>query len=340
MGLFPAQVSAYLIDKAISSSPFDVTDALKEKPEFAEGRILRNFSEWNERELIYISKLFWDDKFNKSILKGYRGVEVEFNNDGYQIVVNSDADTYELIRLKIQYIANISRFNIRCEQIDIIDFAATCPGCSRIKSPSGAYSGVLGAWLNSGNPSKTIVGITCNHVATEHDKFGSGTTIYSKTGDEIGNVAASKKIHEWDVAAGKRDVNKADIAFIRPMDISIVDFGLGSSNSKPNGECRLSQISRSTKKDIRLFGQTGNPIDGKIVAVAPGVVVGMGKRYKFKDVAVIDVGNFGDSGSLVLSPDDKIGGIFFAVKIRGKTIKGYVNKWRYILSEMNANFSY
>lgn len=348
MSLIEAKVAAYLIDRALILPSTEVDSVIDETPKFARGRTLKDFNVLNAQQLRFISRLFHTDTSFSQFLRGYRGTGVEKGESGeYKIVIYGDEQSCPIISRTLSHLGDIIRdFQIVCEQIDYAEFASTktlirCGEC--IRQPSGTGSGTMGAWLKRKNPNGKPVGFTNNHVAVEFNKYQIGTEIFNNRNLKVGEV----EFYEDLIPNKPPNIydNYVDLALISPDDSISLDYCLGLRSSlteiaPPTGDVDLEEKYDENNPEVYLC-RKNEILSGSIIGIMnPFYLNTSADQYRFVDVIVIDVGEQGDSGAMVIDQNRKIGGVFFAVGWKQRRKVGYVNKWEWVCHYSKVDINY
>lgn len=353
MDLKRAKITAFLLDRAITLNPAEIETANRENPSFLGGPNWFNFAEWSRDDIAYISRLFWNWSEPKRLVHGYQGVGIEKNDHGdYTLVISADAVTFREFLKAANYIDQKTELPVVCHQVENAQFATLpsskyrCSGGACIVSPGSGKKGVLGAWLQeqSGLLPPTV-GITNNHVAAEFNKFGIGTIISDDKGVDVGEISYIQRLHKWN--PNNRRYNKVDLALIKPIQKSIIDYSVNGYKSGPSHCVDLEQIFNGQNpsppgNNIKLCKSVGFSENGRILGMQLycHVLDDNLNKFMFEDSVRIDTGALGDSGSLVLDTNGGVGGIFFALRFNRSTkrFEGLVNKFDHVISATNANF--
>jgi hypothetical protein len=348
MNIFIAKVAAYLLDRAIHLNPQEVEKAFYENPPFSGGRPLKNYCIWSSESLRFISKLFWDDHYQKPVIEGLFSIGVSKTGDGELcILVTGNEKTCAIFKKKIPNIKQLAQhpIPIYCEIAENATFSSNqsnnpCPGGSCIVPPSLKGYGTLGAWLDIDAPASISLGLTNNHVAAEFNRFPKGTPIADFNGNTIGNIYDYVPLTPWNPQVG--DYNLVDIAFISPDSNNVQTSTLGCCGNKLINDFDLEDNFLSGKKTFMCANKCVLK-EGYVTRIGVAVYLRNpynGIKYKFIDIPQIDFGDPGDSGSVIYDGSSSAGGIFFAT-ISGVGFKvGCVNKWEYVSKASGLTFRF
>lgn len=233
--------------------------------------------------------------------------------------------------------------SLQFKQSGPIAFAQSisCAGGASISAQSGLETGTLGGWLRT--RTDETIGITNNHVGADFNSFWSGDVIVhpgvqdSNTGQPLGHLvgAVPLRVHNplHPIA------NRADVSWLRPLQSVQADQSI--AGRLPSGEVDLLNLFYSQNQPIVVWmkGKTSGPINGTMAAVRSSLFITHQNRgYLFENQLELAIGaQKGDSGSLVLTNKNEIGGLFFAVKDPGE---GFANPWQDVTIETGLSFDY
>lgn len=366
MNILIPKITAYLIDRAVFLCPNEVVKAFNEQPSFAEGKPLKHFTVLSENTLRQICQLFWQDRdAHEMLVKGFQGagVEKDENRTGmYQIALHGDKKACKQLYIHINHIKKAcSPFNIKTVEIEDATFAQ----CSHIKhtggqGPQGPYrkheggfpmktpckqgTGIFGGWfrreLNFLKERRRFVGITNNHVASVFDTYRPGVILSNEQGECIGQLETSIQLKPFTPLENK--MNDVDLALIRPYLPDQVNLSLQCISDSIKQDCDAeADLLNNSKNDIILCNNKTGTF-GKILKVLSSFYVNNGnEKYKFTDVIEIDIGDVGDSGSLLFDENSNLCGLFFAIcTYKNGETRGYVNKWKYVKKAIEFNLKY
>jgi len=298
-----------------------------------------------------LTRLFPWDGISKSVENGFFGTSVSLRSDeGYCVRMYCNTKGEDFISSS-HFSALADRpFSFPLGEIEVAlvdppEFAQNkgVPGGSSISAQAGIEVGTLGGWLRDNK--EQYVGISNNHVAADLNSFWAGEPQISpgNTGQIFGYLIDAVPLRVDN--PNHRIPNLADVAWLKYKDRTYLDTSINGIDPVPTGEEDLVDNfnSKGIQTPIWMCGQKSRVVQGKVVAIAARVFFHGARDYYFEDQIELDIGQPGDSGSLVLTQDgNRVGGLFFAAMKDQRTGKyrGFANPWDDVKSASGLDFIY
>jgi hypothetical protein len=354
------EAASFLLAHAIFEGPAAAAAAFGSRPNFIDEQPLQTFSPWSREEIAELAGFFPWEGLEESISKGFCGTSAGFKNGEPRVKVYVTKDGSDWL------FRALDRFS-PSQTVDIdpvlmkspAKFAGTCRGGGKVGPESVDVEGTLGAWLKC-KKNGQYVGISNNHVLSMFGRFPVGHSVlhYDGSSDQSGK-GKSKVIGEIggvvdlvpEAAQGsKKKVvsNQVDLAWVVPSSPSCFSNKIGDPGHLPKGEVDLLWMEREWR--------ASRPISAKLVGAKSGKIVGKlsnyrgitflrgenGGLYEFEDQLEFDMDDIqeGDSGSLVLSKNNEIIGLFFAILDTYEGKMAIVSPWNHVKNSSGLVFSY